>query len=316
MEAALDPQAFGQVLNRIWRLMRPHLKLFIAIGAVPMGVLVAVYALVAPFVFLTIRVVHPPIGAAGVTMIVVDCLAGVLFFAILILTFALFEPAASYAGLELTAERTVTFRQTYGVALTKPGRYLWLAILRALITSAPVILPVLVFLLSMLGVAAAGKNAAPALAIVGILLGALLYVGAMVWALLATIRLVLAYPACIAENLTAWQAVRHSNRLSQGGRLRIFLVGLVLYAITYAATLVLEVVIGIVAGLGMVLVAVLHLGQAWMIAGAILVGLCLLCLLLLLTMVMSSSYSVAFAILYREHVRLESIPISAPGAGL
>jgi hypothetical protein len=316
LEAALDPQAFGQVLNRIWRLMRPHIGLFIAIGAVPMAVMVVVYALMVPLILLTIRMAHPPIGAAAVTMIVIDCLAGVLFLAILLLMFALFEPAASYAGLELTAERTVTFRQSYGVALSKPGRYFWLAILRALITSGPMIVPLLIILLSGLGLAAAGKNAAPGWAFMGILLGVLLYLGAMVWALLATIRLVLAYPACIAENLTAGQAIRRSNRLSQGGRLRIFLVGLVLYAVTYAATLVLEVVIGIVAALGMVFVAVLHLSQAWLMSGAVLVGICLLCLLLLLTMVMSSSYSVAFAILYREHVRMESMAMRAPGAGV
>jgi hypothetical protein len=308
MEAALHPQAFGQVLSRIRQLMRPQLKLFIAIGALPAGVAVGIYGVILALVVLAIQFVHPPIGAAGVAIIALACVAGALGVAAILLAMALYEPAASYAGLELDAGRTVTFREAYAVAWRKAGRYLWLLLLRQLLIAGPALVLAPFFFLLTLGASLAGGKGAPLLAAIGIMLLALLYIGAMVWAVLVMIRLVLAYPASIVENLTAWEAVRRSNRLSQGGRLRIFLVGLVLYAITYAAMLVLELAFGIVAGLGMIPILIFHLGPAWMITGAVLLGICLLSALLLLGMCMSSSYSVAFAILYREHARPEPVP--------
>jgi hypothetical protein len=69
-----------------------------------------------------------------------------------------------------------------------------------------------------------------------------------------------------------------------------------------------ELAFGIVAGLGIIPLMIFHLGQVWMITGAVLVGICLVCALLLVGLCMSSSYSVAFAILYREHARLEPVP--------
>jgi hypothetical protein len=116
----------------------------------------------------------------------------------------------------------------------------------------------------------------------------------------------------VTENLTAWEAVRRSNRLSEGGKLRIFLIALVLYAVSYGVTLACELAFGIVFGLGAIVVLVLQLGPAWSITGIVLLGICFMCVLLLMTMCLSSSYSVAFAILYRQHVRLEAIP-AQPG---
>lgn len=314
MEADLHPQAFGQILTRIWQLLRAHLTLFIAIGAPPAGVMVAIYAVVLGLVFSTMQFVQQPIGATGVAIIVADCLVGILGFAVILITFALFEPAASYAALQLHAGLNVTFQEAYGAAWRKTGRYLWLLILRQLIVGAPMVLPLLIFFAFSFGAVVAGGNNASGLAILGICFVILLYLAALVWAILATIRLVLAYPACVAEDIPAWQAICRSNRLSEGGRLRIFLVGLVLYAITYGVTLVCELAFGIVAGLGMIPILVFHLGPAWSITGAVLLGICFLCVLLLLVMCVSSSYSIAFAILYREHVRLESAAAAAPGS--
>jgi hypothetical protein len=316
MEAALHPQAFGQVLTRIWRLMRPNLRLFIGIGALPAGVTLVIYALILALIFPAVEFVRQPIGAAGVAMIAFACVAGAVGVVVIMLTMAIYEPAASHAALELEADRKVTFREAYAVAWRRRGRYFWLLLLRQLIVAGPATLLVPAFLLFSLGATVRGGSSAPALAVMGILVLALLYMGAMVWAVLVMIRLVLAYPACIAENLTAWEAVRRSNRLSQGGRLRIFLVGLVLYAVTYAAMLACELVFGIVAGMGAIPVLVFHLGEAWVMTGLILLGICLFCTMLLLAMCISSSYSVAFAILYREHVRLESTAAGAPGAAI
>ncbi len=312
MEAALHPQAFGQVLTRIWQLMRLHLRLFLAIGAPPAGVVIVAYAVVTGMVFACVEYAHPPIGALGWAVIAAGLLAGLACIAGWMFTFALYEPAASYTALQLDAGRAVTFREAYAVGWSKLGRYFWLLLLRQIIISGPMILPALIFGLAELAIVVHDGQVPNAMAGVAIFLAALLYLAAMAWAVLAAIRLVLAQPASLAENLTAWEAIRRSNRLSQGGRLRIFLVALVLYALSYAVMLACELVFGLLFGSGAVPVLLFHLGPAWWITGIILLGICFVCVLLIVMMGVSSSYSVAFAILYREQVRMESLA-AAPG---
>lgn len=314
MEAALHPDAFGQILNRIWRLMRAHFRLFLAISAVPACTMLVLYAVVIAMAFATAQYVHPPINALAWTVIAADCVAGLACLAAWFFAYALYEPAVSYAALQLDAGRSVTFREAYGVAWSKAGRYLWLLILRRVVVGGPMILPVLIFALGWLGSMVHPRQAPPVLSVFSVLamfLAGLLYLAASAWALLASIRLVLAQPACLVENLAAWDAIRRSNQLSKGGRLRIFLVALVLYAVSYGAMLACELAFGILVGLGAIPVLLLHLGPPWWITGIVLLGICFASVLVLLVMEVSSSYSVAFAILYREQVRLQAM--AAPG---
>jgi hypothetical protein len=312
LEADLHPQAFGQILTRIWQLLRAHLKLFIALGLPPAGLAVAFYAVVLAVAVGTAQFFHQPFGAAGMAAIVAGSVVGLAGLVALMTAVALYQAAASYTALQVHAGMSVTVREAYGAVWPKAGRYLWLAILRQLVVGGPIVLPVLVFMAFSLRTVVAGGDTSSGIAMVGIFLAALLYLAAMVWAILALLRLVLAYPACVAEDIPAWAAIRRSNRLTRGGRLRIFLVGLVLYAITYGVMLACELVFGIILGIGMIPILVFHLGPAWSIPGAVVLGICFVCALVVLGLAISSSYSIAFAILYREHLRLESAAAAAP----
>src|ERR1035437_10255024 len=67
---------------------------------------------------------------------------------------------------------------------------------------------------------------------------ALLFIGAMVYGVIIAMRLSLAFPAALAEGLTAVAALRRSGQLTKGAKGRIFLVLLVVYALGYAAEMV------------------------------------------------------------------------------
>lgn len=311
MEAALDSQSFGQILNRIWRLLRSNIKLFAAIASLPLAVGAGLYGLIFALVFATVPLAHGSLGPALVAAVAVDCVVGLLGFLAALLISALYEPAASYAALQADAGVRVTFRQAYGVAWRRPGRYLWLLILRQLIILAPI---------ALLGAPLAGlwlllmdgnPNSAAAFLIIPLVV--LFYAGAIVWSILATIRMALAYPASVAEDLTAWDAICRSNRVSQGGRLRIFLVALVIYGISLAVILGLELIFFLLLGIGMLLISALHLAPVWTYIGLAPLGLLFIGALILASMCMVAAYSIAFAVLYRDQVRLEQMA-AAPGA--
>jgi hypothetical protein len=320
MEAALNSQAFGQILSRIWQLLRAHLKLFTAIGSAPVAVALAVEGAIAGMVVATmawLQSAGKPIemSAAGVSVIAVESIVGMAGVVAMLAAFAFFEPAVSHAALELDAGRTTTFRQAYAVAWRKPGRYVGLILLKQLILMAPmVVLGVPMLLIWVTFTVGAGKPD-PSLALFMVPLAMVLYIGTLVWVVLASIRMALVYPVCVAEDRTAWDALRRANDLSKGGRLRIFLVGLVVYAATVALVLAVEVVFGLLIGIGLIPQAAFHTSPVVTIIWMGLVGICFLVALFVCMALITAAYSIAFAILYRDHIRMERMEAAAGATG-
>jgi membrane-anchored glycerophosphoryl diester phosphodiesterase (GDPDase) len=130
----------------------------------------------------------------------------------------------------------------------------------------------------------------------------LLFLAASVYGVIVALRLSLAFPASIAEGLPAWAAIRRSNRLTQGAKLRIFLVLLVIYALAYAAEMVGGIVLLVVFGIGALAAAALHVALA-SAAGVILCGLGAICALgffFLWIALIWSAFSTSFAVLYHD----------------
>jgi hypothetical protein len=323
MEADLNPQAFGQILSRIRQLLRANLKLFVAIAGAPILVTLAVEAVLAGMIVATLAWLQTTgkpfeMTAVGVTVIVAELIVGLAGWAVMLAGFAFFEPAVSYAALELDAGRTITFREAYAVAWRKPGRYIWLIFLKQLILIAPLVVLGLPLLLLWITFTVGAGKPDPSLAIFLVPLVGVLYLGTLVWVVLAFVRMALVYPVCVTEDRTAWDALRRGNDLSKGGRLRIFLVGLVIYAASIAVVLACELAGFLLAAIGMIPLVVPHvsavvtyLGYIWM--G--LVGLCFLALLFLCTGLIPTAYSIAFAILYRNHIRMEGVAAATGVAG-
>jgi uncharacterized membrane protein len=178
------------------------------------------------------------------------------------------------------------------------GRYFWLQILRALIVSIPIVILIAILaatgVLSVLG----HRDSNAALVMVpAMLLGE---IGGLVWAVLVFIRIALAFPAAIGEDLTAWRAIRRSFELTRGAKGRIFVVGLVLVFLNYAGVFVLEIVLMAIVAVGLLVGALLHLSIAWAIGGGCVVGIVLLAGLMLWSSIGWSALCIGTAALYRD----------------
>ncbi len=232
------PKTFGQILDRTYRLMRTHLKLFLGIASVPCLALILIVAAVMGFMFIEIG---PTIAQKTVPTPMFPLYLGAIMVPaelILLALFALYMPAASYAATQADQGVAVTFGQAYGVAWRRFGRSLWMMIVTVLYIIVPVVVAaVLIGIGALLLHRAAGVGASPNGTILLIPLLVLLYIGFAVYSIWIMVRFALAYPVCVSEELTGWSSLQRSVRLTKGAKARIFLVLLVVYAATYILSL-------------------------------------------------------------------------------
>jgi hypothetical protein len=309
------PPTFGQILDRVFQLMRANWRLFVGIALVPAAGIIAYYSVVFAVFFPVVKplILQQPPHFSLMTM--VWFFAAIFFGYLLMLAiYALYEPAAVYAALEANTGTRVTFGKAWTAAWRKAGRYLWLAILRALI----VLLPILVFAAVIVGTVglsiarAMGSNPYATMLIPPLFM--LLYLGAMVYAVLVILRLVLAGPACVAEDVNAWNGIRRSNQLTYGTKGRIFLLALLMYAIAYAVFLVVEMAIFFLGAIAAIVGIALHLAIApWGYIGIGVAVVVFLSAYLLWMACIAGAYSTLFAVVYHDQrLRLEGVAAQAP----
>lgn len=318
------PLTFGQILDRIFKLLRAKARLFLGIALVPAAAMGLVYALmVGSLLFsglMSQRQRQPipwhvrPVLTAGV---------GLGFFGagclLMLLVYALFEAAAIYAALEVDHGRDVSVRSAYAVAWRHAGRYVWVMMLRALYVAGPIVaLAVVVGGSAYFAAQSEGGTLGPGTMFLLIPLILLLYLGAMVYAVLLSLRLALVVPASIAEDLEGNDAVKRSLALTRNAKGRIFLVFLVVYAAGYAALMALELGCGMLAGLGALvgMVAHLQIKPPWSYVGGGLVVTLAMGVMLLWVAAMWAGYAIAFGVLYHDQrLRGEMTGLGA-GAGM
>ncbi|HVN93149.1 MAG TPA: hypothetical protein VMT38_05615 [Terracidiphilus sp.] len=303
----LPPLTFGQALDRILKLVRANFRLFTGIAMVPAAFAVAfeatmlgvMFSIIKPWENVPARASFNPVH---ISFFVVACVIGSV---LLLVVYALYEPAGIYAALKANVGVKITFGEAWAVALRKAGRYVWLAILRALIVMVPILI-VAGVLAGTLGLSLAhggAQNGQNAIFVI-LPLFMLLYLCALVYGVLIMLRLVLAVPACLTEDVPAWAAIRRSNYLSRGAKGRIFLLLLLIYAIAYIAFMVFEVVVGLVAAFGLLIGVLLHLTLVpWGIAGAVVGGLIFFCGFMVWAAASYGAYLTIFAVIYQDQRR-------------
>jgi hypothetical protein len=311
---------FGQILDRTYRLMRAHLKLFTSIGLVPSIALIAVAAAVVGCMLIMVGPqlagkTHAPPALPGLWMLALVS----LIYLILPLVYALYMPAASYAATQADLGVAVSFRESYAVAWRRFGRYVWLIVLTALYVVLPfgVIAALGGFGAFMLG-RASGTSAGPATAFFLVPLLLLLYLGLMVYSILIMLRFALAFPASMAEGLTAWASLQRSALLTRGAKGRIFLVLLIVYAASYLVNLVCMVVFLFVAAIVAVIAMMAHVAQG-SVAFFVLIGLGGLGYGLTIVagaLVVYAAYTTALAVIYHDQRLRKDGPLPAAPASV
>jgi hypothetical protein len=298
------PKTIGQVLDRTYRLTRGYFKLLVGIAAIPVG---------EPFLFagsmLTVMVVSdvrrwPKPVSSGLMDRYFTGVVGPVFLVFCLLSLAIFSiylATASFASTNVDSGIKVTVRDTYGLAWRRAGRYLWLLVLMHLCAFLPLVVidgAVLPGARALLSHAMAAAPAFFSLAHLQVLFG----IAILVYAILALLRLSLAFPACVSEGTSAYAAIKRSFQLTRGAMGRIFLVLLVIDVILYAAYVALLVVSFLLFGACNSAIEALHLHLAHAV-GSVLVSFFFLCgvaVMFLYTALRGAALTTALAILYND----------------
>lgn len=297
------PMTFGQTLDRVYKLMRAHLRLFLGIASVPAVVMLvyvaAIFCALLPTILTQIREQSSGIGSvAGVSPWFIALV--LIFYPIILAVYALYLPAAVFASTQADMGVKVTVNQAYGASWSHFGRYLWLLILTALSIMLPV--AVLGALIAVFAAIVGHGHLNPATSFFLIPLILLFYLLILIYSVVVMIRLAASIPACVEEGITAWAAIQRSLRLTQNSMGRIFLVMLVVYAIIYAAYMVCILALVVLGALVGIVAMAVHV-TAGSAAFVVLIGIAVLAYLGMFVayiLLIYSAMTTALAVLYHD----------------
>ncbi len=313
------PKTISQVLDRVYRLMRANVKLFVGIAVWPPAAFYAVFVFVAAAVLWPVLKTLPQSPSPDEILHLVFVFAPlmVLLTIVYLFVFALYLAAASFAGVQTDCGIQATFRESYAVAWRHAGRYALLLIFMYVVCLFPALVIELVMFAG-IGLTSLHKAQPNPVMIALVPFLSFLQIAAMVIGVIVALRFSLAFPASVFEDLTARQAIKRSGVLTRGAKGRIFLVLLVIYAATYLAILLLMGGVAMIGGLGFLAVSgmQLHLSTSAIWVIAILGGIAFLALMVLFMAVSWAGYATAFAVLYNDQrMRIGLAPPAAASTG-
>ncbi|MFP5236129.1 MAG: hypothetical protein ACLGSD_09510 [Acidobacteriota bacterium] len=228
------------MLSRIIALLRRDAWLYLQLAVLPVGALIVMEG--ALFWILYKMGMFPLRPGPATSQQATAFITGILLILPVVLAaYSLFEGASCFAALATMQGEPVSFGIAFRRTLRRAWRLIWMMLLRIVAVMLPYLAAILV-----LGGAAAVMSLkhgfSTAITFVAWPLIVVLYFGGLAWALWIWLRLALATPACIAEDVTGWSALKRSDQLSRGGKWRIlgvfFLVGLIAFAAVFALEMV------------------------------------------------------------------------------
>jgi hypothetical protein len=330
----------GQLLDRVFRLLRIRWRLFAGMATVPGAAVVAIYLLE----FVILFVSNPIVRRLCRTILLLLTVRGpipttyyqplstfhlhptfwnwapfpLIGFA-LVPVFGLYAAASSCAVVRANVGAAVTAAQAWAAARKHAGRYVALVFLLGLIAFGPVYL----LMGGSVGVFATlsrhtPAGAPPPLAALALApLFVLLFLGAYVYAVLMFLRYSVAFPVSVFEDSSALASLRRSAALTRGAKRRIFVVLLVIYAATGALVMVCEVVFVVIGGLGVLAATSGHLTlhSPLVLFLALPAGLLVALLVLLAVIALPyAAYSTALGVIYCDQYFRTHGALPAPGA--
>jgi hypothetical protein len=234
----LGLSTLGEILDRTVHLYRSRFLLYLGISLLPTALVV-----VPAVVFVLLLVWLGSLGAgsaapavAGVAGVILFAVLGLLALPVLVGAMALAAAAMNHAVSLAYLGGKTTIREAYKFAWRQGWRYSWLLVLEGLIVwVAPIAVWIALVAISA-GAAAWAQSAGVGSIASGALFGLAVFLvvvgllGYLVWMLL---RLSLAFPACVIEQIGAWDAIKRSSTLSSGTKGRIFLLYLLGVALNW-----------------------------------------------------------------------------------
>jgi len=322
--AGLPPtpeMTMGQVLDRIFRLLRSHLRLYLGIAAVPAAAMLCMVIAVGGAVALAVLPdIRAHRGALDFHFFLwLAPLILVLYIGVFIV-YALYAAASAYAVVRTHRGEAVTAAQAWALARERAGSFIWLMFLLVLIVAGPAYLLFGACGGLMLWISSGAKGGAPPLELLALIpLFVILILGSYAYMVLMFLRYCLAFAASAMENLPAVQAIQRSVALSRGARGRIFVVLLVTYAAIYIVILACEMVLFSGGAIGVLAASGLHLNlhsPALLFLGLPLAILIALVFFLIVVALPYTAYSAALGVLYCDQkFRFDVAAASIDGRG-
>lgn len=307
------PMRLGQILDRVFRLLRANSRSLIGIALVPGLTMFIIYA--AAFVALGPSFISAIRGEKPEPTFHLIAISSAIFFPIMLvylLVFAVYLAAASYAAVLADCSVRVTFGEAYRVAWSRAGHYVLLALSIYAITFLPALLleiPVIVSTTLM----GANKTLNPIMIVFFPFLFFLVFAAFVAGALVA-LRLSLAFSASVFESLKVKEAIKRSWALTRGALGRIFLVALVIYAAIYIATMVLMFGTIFLGAVGFFILGPHDRLSAHAITALVVCAISVyLALMGLITMITWASFTTTFGVIYNDQrLRIEESPVAKP----
>jgi hypothetical protein len=311
----------GQILERIFWLLRSYPRLLVGLAITPAVVAVVVSAVaLAPGVIIMLPFAHSHSGPPPASAFVGVFLPILFSYFAIWPVFALYAAAASHAVVRTNLGYEVTWREAWTAARERLGCYVQLFFLLILIVSGPFYILIVVGAgsLFLFGWGPHGHTALAAILIFAPLF-ALVLLSASVYSILAVLHVALAFPASVIEGLAPVAAIRRSAALTRGAKGRIFAALLAVYAASAVINLVCMVTFAILAYVAALIGALFHLllnsaAVLFFIAPLAIVSLSMTVLALIA--LPYSGYATALGVLYcDQRMREGSISPAMPPAG-
>lgn len=308
------PMSVGQVLDRVYLLLRGNFGVLIGVASIPGLIFLGSYGVI--FAIWGREFLSLARGSNPEQVMHLMRLISAFFLPLMLVylaAFALYLAAASYAAVLADCGKRVTVREAYQVAWSRMGHYLLLILTLYAVSFLPALLLELPIFAAVNFMGANQATPNPTMLLL-FPLEMLLIFAAVVGGAIIALRLSLAFPASLFESLKVKESIKRSWRLTRGALGRIFLVALVIYAAIYAAILILMFGALSVGAIGMLFAGTgeshSHLRFGLLVTIGIVVYLAVIAIATVGTW---AGFTTAFAVLYNDQrLRLEGQPPVTP----
>jgi hypothetical protein len=260
MTRQLRPLNLGEILDRTAELYRTNFLLFAGIAAIFAGAMLLMQMLhLGTLELLGYPVVRPRLQWVVAVSAVLSILVTLLIAGV-----SVAANCRAVAWIHLGEPATV--RAATGSIRPRLGSYLWVMTIAGFIAWAPLAILYVAFFVLIFAFLPHGFLTNPAVMqtapmnnpaaflelSIGMLILSPLFLGALIYGTIMSLRYSLAIPASVVENLPARQAIQSSIALSKGSRGRIFVLALLVYAV--------RILLGLLFGMPFILYSFKHPG--------------------------------------------------------
>jgi hypothetical protein len=237
LDEPLHPSSLSEILDRTAEIYRSRFPVFFGIAVLPTAML----TLFASVAFLLILRVAPGAGSTSTMAGVFASIAGAVLFLIalpiLLAATALANAAMSHAAAQVYLGQPINIRGSYRAVWERGWRFIGLFVFETLVVWVAPFAAWSILLLFSAALAALAQSAGIGSGGLFILSALVAIAGLISYGFWMAIRISLAFPAAVVEQIGSWGALRRSALLTHGSRGRILLLFLLGVALNWTLSM-------------------------------------------------------------------------------